>query len=116
MEIPAEDMPVTLELPDSLRLTDSGFEEFCQRNPDLRIEQDSEGNVIVMSPVNPTSGSKELRLGSQLQVWSDGDGTGIAFSSSTIFTLPSDAKRSPDASWMRLSRWESLSEAPCCHL
>ena len=111
MEMPADDTTLTLKLPDSLRITDKEFEEFCQRNPDLRIEQDSEGNVFVMPPVNPASGNKELRLGSQLQVWSDEDGTGIAFSSSTVFVLPNGAKRSPDASWMRLSRWESLSEA-----
>lgn len=111
MDMPADEMPLTLELPDSLRMTDADFEEICRRNPDLRIEQDSEGNVIVMPSVNPTSGNKELRLGAQLLHWSDEDGTGIAFSSSTIFTLPNGAKRSPDASWMPLSRWESLSEA-----
>jgi Uma2 family endonuclease len=36
------------------------------------------------------------------------DGTGIAFDSSTLFTLPNGAKRSPDASWVRQERWDAL--------
>ncbi|MBU7582673.1 MAG: Uma2 family endonuclease [Nostoc sp. TH1S01] len=55
-----------------------------------------------------------------LGVWSEQDGTGIAFSSSTGFTLSTGAKRSPDASWMKLERWNALSAeqqqrfAPIC--
>jgi Uma2 family endonuclease len=36
------------------------------------------------------------------------EGTGIAFDSSTLFTLPNGAKRSPGASWVRRERWEAL--------
>ena len=42
--------------------------------------------------------------------WSDEDGTGLAFSSSTGFTLSTGAKKSPDASWIKLERWQSLSQ------
>src|SRR5437763_11959647 len=47
-------------------------------------------------------------------------GTGIGFSSSSGFTLPNGAKRSPDVSWIRRERWEALTEeernefAPIC--
>jgi Uma2 family endonuclease len=37
-------------------------------------------------------------------------GTGIGFDSSTGFTLPNGAKRSPDVAWVRRERWEALSE------
>jgi Uma2 family endonuclease len=30
------------------------------------------------------------------------------FSSSTVFRLPKGAKRSPDATWVELSRWQAL--------
>ncbi|NEQ35652.1 MAG: Uma2 family endonuclease [Okeania sp. SIO3I5] len=52
--------------------------------------------------------------------WSDEDGTGLAFSSSTGFTLSTGAKKSPDAAWIKLERWQSLSQeqkekfAPIC--
>ena len=35
--------------------------------------------------------------------------TGIVFDSSTMFTLPNGAKRSPDVSWMTSEKWENLS-------
>ncbi|HEX8999157.1 MAG TPA: Uma2 family endonuclease, partial [Blastocatellia bacterium] len=50
----------------------------------------------------------------------EADGSGIAFDSSTGYTLPNGAKRSPDVSWIRLARWEALTEeeqnefAPIC--
>jgi len=42
--------------------------------------------------------------------WTDADGTGIAFDSSTCFKLPNGADRSPDAAWIKLSRWNALTE------
>ncbi|MEO1653268.1 MAG: Uma2 family endonuclease, partial [Bacteroidota bacterium] len=35
---------------------------------------------------------------------------GIAFDSSTGFTLPNKAVRSPDLSWIQMDRWNALSE------
>ncbi|HLF90143.1 MAG TPA: Uma2 family endonuclease, partial [Anaerolineales bacterium] len=43
-----------------------------------------------------------------LGVWARQDGTGIAFDSSTGFTLSNGAVRSPDASWIRRARLEQL--------
>ncbi len=53
-------------------------------------------------------------------MWSEQDGTGITFSSSTGFKLSTGAERSPDASWIKLERWNALSPeqqrkfAPIC--
>jgi Uma2 family endonuclease len=38
------------------------------------------------------------------------DGTGQAFDSSTVFTLPNGAKRSPDFAWVVNERWDALTE------
>jgi Uma2 family endonuclease len=35
---------------------------------------------------------------------------GIVFSSSTIFRLPNGAKLSPDVAWIKLERWEALTQ------
>jgi Uma2 family endonuclease len=43
-------------------------------------------------------------------VWVEADKTGLGFDSSTGFTLPNGARRSPDLSWVLRSRWEALSE------
>lgn len=38
-------------------------------------------------------------------------GLGIVFDSSTGFTLPNGAVRSPDATWVSNERWEALTES-----
>ena len=44
----------------------------------------------------------------QLGNWTDKNRTGEAFDSSTIFILPNGARKSPDASWIKLERWNKL--------
>ncbi len=43
-----------------------------------------------------------------LGIWNRQSNLGITFSSSTLFRLPGGGSRSPDAAWVELSRWESL--------
>ena len=63
-----------------------------------------------MSPTGGSAGRKNRRLTQQLGNWTDKDGTGEAFDSSTIFILPNGARRSPDASWIKLDRWNKLTQ------
>ena len=92
------------------RLSDLEFSEFCRVNPDWRIEQTQDGDLVIMPPTGGETGRRSLNLGAQLHIWSGREGTGVSFDSSTLFRLPSGAKRSPDASWVRRQRWEALSE------
>lgn len=82
-------------------MTDDKFEEFCRINRDLRIEMTAEGDLIIMPPTFGRTGNRNLKLTQQIANWSDKDGTGVGFDSSTLFKLPNGAKRSPDVSWVR---------------
>ena len=110
--------PLMLQMPSSM--TDDQFFEFCQLNRDLRIEKNRFGDISIMSPAGSETGNREGRIIQQLMNWTDEDGTGIAFSSSTGFTLSTGAKRSPDAAWVKLERWNQLTPtqqqkfAPIC--
>ena len=101
--------PLMLQMPSSM--TDDQFFEFCQLNRDLRIEKNRFGDISIMSPAGSETGNREGRIIQQLMNWTDEDGTGIAFSSSTGFTLSTGAKRSPDAAWVKLERWNQLTPA-----
>jgi Uma2 family endonuclease len=90
------------------RITDEEFERICAQNPDLRIEMTSEGKMIIMLPVVMDGGNRNFKLTGRFAAWVEADGSGVGFDSSTGFTLPNGAKRSPDASWMRRERWEAL--------
>ncbi len=90
------------------RMTDAEFMDFCAQNPELRIEMTSKGELIVMSPVTGRGGNRNFFLTGRFFGWAEGDNTGVGFDSSTCFTLPNGAKRSPDVSWIRRERWDAL--------
>jgi Uma2 family endonuclease len=104
--------------PTTFRVVES-FEEFVALNPDLRVEQNRNGEIVIMSPVGCEGAGRELEISYQLQGWTR-TSHGKAFPSSVLFTLPDGSKRGPDASWIAMDRWEALSEedreafAPIC--
>jgi Uma2 family endonuclease len=93
----------------SVRLTDDQFEKLCWDNPDLRIELTSRGELIVMPPTGLLTGSRNSILTRRLAEWTENDGRGMSFDSSTLFTLPDGSKRSPDACWILREKVEKLS-------
>jgi Uma2 family endonuclease len=97
-------------LPEEGRFTAADFAAFCAENPDLRLEMTSEGEMIIMLPVGPMGSHRNFKLTTRFGVWAETDTTGIAFDSSAGFTLPNGAERSPDVSWIRLDRWEALTQ------
>ena len=92
----------------------------CLVNRDLRIERTASGEVIIMSPAFSDTGNRNFKIAVQLGNWAEEDGTGETFDSSAGFTLPNGATRSPDVSWIKLERWNALTEeqkasfAPIC--
>ncbi|MFN8497628.1 MAG: Uma2 family endonuclease [Anaerolineae bacterium] len=89
-------------------LTDEQFEEFCQRNQDVRVERTSHGDLIIMPPTGGATGNRSAALITMLTVWAWQDGSGETFDSSTGFDLPNGATRSPDAAWVSKERLASL--------
>jgi len=83
--------------------------ELCQINRELRIERAADGELWIMPPTGGETGRRNSALTAQLHRWSELDGTGVSFDSSTGFILPNGAERSPDAAWMTLARWQALS-------
>ncbi len=99
--------PLVVRMPRSLPMTDDQFFEFCVENWDLRIER-NHGEIVIMAPAGSETGNREARIIQQVMNWADEDRSGIAFSSSTGFKLSTGAERSPDAAWIRLERWNTL--------
>jgi Uma2 family endonuclease len=120
--------PLIVQLPSSMQMTDEQFFEFCQVNHDLRIERNKLGEISIMPPTGSETGNRNFNIAVQLGVWAEKDGTGICFDSSTGFKLSTGAQRAsfggasltPDVSWIKLERWNTLSSeqqqrfAPIC--
>ena len=90
-------------------ITDEQFAQLCARNRDTKFELTSKGELIVMSPTGSESGRQNADLLTQISIWNRQTKLGVVFDSSTGFTLPNSAKRSPDVSWIEISRWRELS-------
>ncbi len=101
--------PVVLHFKQLLqKMSEQEFYEFCRLNPDQPLELTCEGDLIIMPPTGGRSGIRNAILGARLTIWALGNKDGKAFDSSTLFTLPNGAKRSPDFAWARNERWEAL--------
>jgi Uma2 family endonuclease len=96
--------------PSKLRMNDEEFFEFCQLNPELRIERTSGGDILVMAPTGGKTGRRNARLIAAFGIWAEKDGSGQFFDSSTEFILPNGAGRAPDLSWITNGRWLALTE------
>jgi Uma2 family endonuclease len=118
--IQTDNHPVSVELPSLSQMTEQEFYEFCAINRELRIERTATGEVIVMAPAFSDTSDRNFKIAGQLSVWTEQDETGLGFDSSAGFTLPNGATRSPDASWIKLDRWNALTDeqkasfAPIC--
>lgn len=110
--VKSEQMPLQINLSaiaTMSKLSDRQFYDFCRTNPDLRIERNANGEIVVMPPAFADTGNRNGRVFGQLYIWSEADATGEAFDSSSGFTLPNGATRSPDVAWILGDRWNALS-------
>src|SRR5436309_15972737 len=81
----------------SLGLTDDQFLRLCSDNRDFRIEMSAQGELLIMPPPGSMTGRRNFLIVHRLPIWSEQDGTGVAFGADTGFTLPNGAKCGRDA-------------------
>lgn len=103
-------MVTVLNLNPITKLNREQFYQICKANPELQLERNIQGELIIMSPVGGESGQKESNLNFDVSLWNRQANLGIVFSSSTIFSLPGGGDRSPDVAWVSLGKWESLTQ------
>ena len=118
MEASAIALPSTLKL--NIDLTDEQYFQLCQSNRDYRFERTASGKLLIMPPTGSDTGRRNVKITTQLDIWNSETNLGEVFDSSTGFTLPNGAERSPDASWVKIERWNALTPeqqekfAPIC--
>ncbi|MCM0592582.1 MAG: Uma2 family endonuclease [Gloeotrichia echinulata IR180] len=101
---------LTLNLNSVIKLTKDQFYQLCAENPDLKLERNAQGELIIMPPTGGETGKSNSTINAQIWFWNDQNQLGEVFDSSTGFTLPSGADRSPDVSWVEKSRWDALTK------
>jgi len=92
------------------KFSDRELYEIDAANEDLRIETNADGDFEIMPPPFPETSRKNIAIDARLWIWAQNDQTGVCFESSAKFTLPSGAKRMPDAAWILKDRYFALPE------
>ncbi|MDM9584902.1 Uma2 family endonuclease [Nostoc sp. GT001] len=111
-------LPSTLKL--KIDLTDEQFFQMCQKNSNYRFERTASGEILIMPPTGSDTGNRNFDMVVELGIWNKQTKLGKGFDSSTGFTLPNGAERSPDVSWVKIERWNALTPeqqekfAPIC--
>jgi Uma2 family endonuclease len=111
----------SLRFPGGLRLTPDQFALVCAANPEAVLELGADGQLIAITPTGSETGarSSNLLLALALAVRQAGLPYKL-FDSSKGFALPDGSVLSPDASLVRLDRWQGLTPeqrsgfAPLC--
>ena len=104
----ASDVAAPLRLPPDLRLTPEQFALVCAENREAVLELAADGRVIVMTPTGSETSGRNSELLFQLQRFAKASGAWKVFESSGGFRLPDGSVVSPDASLIRLDRWQAL--------
>lgn len=96
----------------TLQVTPEQFATLAANNRELRLERTAQGELIVNPPTGWETGKRNWSISGELYLWWRNAGEpGLAFDSSTGFTLPNGAIRAPDASWVSQARWDALTAA-----
>ena len=95
-------LPITLRPPSPL--SDDELIAFSRKNRLYRIEKDTRGDLVIMTPVGKQGGKREARVVTELMVWADQDGRGEANGPNAGWNLPDGSTLSPDASWTSTER------------
>ena len=107
-QVALADALAPLQLPADLCLSPEQFAAVCAANPEAVLELDAAGHLIHMTPTGGETGARSSRLLMRLLAWADQIGGWQLFDSSTGFRLPDGSVLSPDASLLRLERWQAL--------
>ncbi len=102
--------PLVVHTRPAIDMDDEQFFQFCRLNRDLQIERTAEGDILIMAPEAGSSGRASSKLAAVFEEWSERDGSGQVFGSSTGFILPNGATRSPDIAWVRNGRLDTLTD------
>lgn len=120
MQIDLHEVELPIRLRTERPMTDEELMRFSARNDALWFEQESNGDLWIMTPPGSESGGISAEVVVELGMWARGDGRGKVFAADTGFRMPDGSMRAPDGAWVSWARWNALTReeqrryAPVC--
>lgn len=99
---------LTLDLSPVTTLSREQFRQLCAVNPDMKLERNIKGELIIMAPTGGETGNFNSKINGELYIWNRQQQIGETFDSSSGFELPQGSDRSPDAAWIPQAKWDAL--------
>ncbi len=99
---------ITVNFNPIIQLSDDQFYQLCRANPEIKFERNAKGELIIMPPTGGETGNRNVEIAAEFVIWNRQTKLGKVFDSSTCFKLPNGADRSPDVSWIKQERWDTL--------
>ncbi len=96
---------ITLSIPPNINVfSDDELYSFCLANPELRIERDETGHIIIMPPTGLDGSFTNGELHTEISVWNRQTKTGRVSDLNGGYTLPDTSMRAPDVGWISKQR------------
>jgi Uma2 family endonuclease len=102
------DLPMPLTLHPRAPVSDEDLMRFSAHNKPYKVERNKEGDLTIMTPVGGIGSTQENYVAARLYLWADQRQNGVSFNANAGFNLPDGSCLSPDAAWVALDRWNSL--------
>ncbi|QHV95226.1 Uma2 family endonuclease [Spirosoma endbachense] len=100
---------ITLTIPPNLNVfSDDELYAFCLANPELHIERDETGHIIIMPPTGLESSFTSGELFGEVRNWNRQTRAGRTSESNGGYTLPDRSMRAPDVGWVSKERLMSI--------
>jgi Uma2 family endonuclease len=110
MNLTLDQLEMTARIEPGKPMSVEEFWRYSAEYPDLRMELEPNGDLIVMTPTTIKTGFRNAAICYALHDWTEQDGRGYGFDSSTGFTLRDGSVRSPDAAWIARERWSPVED------
>lgn len=89
-------------------MNEEEFFLFCQEMNAYQIEREADGTILLMELTGSETGNLNADITTEVTLWNRKHKKGKTFDSSTGFTLPNKAVKSPDSAWIAIDRWKAL--------
>ena len=100
---------ISLSIPPNINVfSDDELYAFCVANPELRIERDEDGHILIMPPTGLEGSFFNGELFGEVLNWNRDTRHGRVSDSNGGYTLPDNSMRAPDVGWISKERLLSI--------
>ncbi|WP_221389839.1 Uma2 family endonuclease [Dyadobacter sp. NIV53] len=97
-------MRLAINIPQIDTFSDDELYMFCRANPELRIERNEKGQIVIMPPTGIETSFRNSDLVTEINIWNRKTRLGKVSDFNGGYTLPDSSMRAPDVAWISNER------------